>query len=45
MELKKGDTWHYDPLGIISRRRENIKASTYVHDPKPKIEWKASFDS
>lgn len=45
MELEKGDTCHYDPQDIIARRREKSKASTYAHEPKSEIEWKANFDS
>lgn len=45
MDFEKGDTWNYDPQGIIARRREKIKASTYVHEPRPEIEWKDNFDS
>ena len=45
MEFQKGDVWHYDPKGIISQRRKNIKASTYEHEPRTGVEWKANSDS
>lgn len=45
MEFEKGKIWHYNPRGIITRTREKIKASTYVYDPKPEVEWEGKFDS
>lgn len=45
MNFDLGDIWHYDPHGFISQRREKIKHSTYEHEYRPKIEWKANLDS
>ena len=41
MNFELGDVWNYDPHGVISQRREKIKASTYIHEHRPKIEWRA----
>lgn len=45
MNFDLGEVWHYNPHGVISKRRERIKALTYEHEDRSKIEWKYSFDS
>lgn len=40
-----GYVWHYDPHGIITKKRENIKASTYEHEYRLELEWKANLNS
>jgi len=45
MNFDQGEAWHYDPLSVISKRRERIKALTYEHKDRHEIEWKASFES
>lgn len=38
MNFKLGDVWHYDIHGIIAKKRERIKTSTYEHEDRPEIE-------
>lgn len=45
MNFDLGGVWHYDPHGVISQKREKIKASTYEHEYRPKIEWKDNLNS
>lgn len=45
MKFSLREIWHYDPHGGIARRREKIKALTYLHESKPELEWKYSIES
>ena len=45
INFELGYFWNYDPHGVIAQRREKIKSSTYEHEYRPQIEWKANHDS
>lgn len=38
MNLQPSFTWSYDPFGIISALRVQLKATLYNHTPRPKLE-------
>lgn len=46
-EMKFGlwEIFHYDTHGVISQRREKIKASVYLHQFKLEVEWKFNIES
>lgn len=45
LDFKLREVWHYDPHGVISSRRKDINASTYEHESRLELEWKANLDS
>ena len=45
MDLVLGKVWPYDPKGILSNRKRNIRSTTCVHDTRPFIEWRANLDT
>lgn len=45
MNFDMGDVWHYDRHGVIAKKREITKSSTYYYECRPEIEWKANLDS
>ena len=45
INFPRGDAWHYDPTGFITRRKKKIKSTTYDHELRALIEWKANYDS
>ena len=40
-----GKVWPYDPKGILSNRKRNIRSTAYFHETMPFIEWRANLDT
>ena len=45
INFPQGDVWNYDPKGFLTSRKNKIKSTTYMHEPRPLIEWKANLDT
>ena len=45
MDLLQGKVWPYNPKGVLSNRKRKIKSTTYVHETRPFIEWRANLDT
>ena len=44
MNLPQGEVWPYDPKGVLTNRKKKIKSTTYAHETRPFIEWRANLD-
>jgi len=44
MNFNLAEVYHYDAHGVITKRRESIKALTYEHEDRHEIEWKSNFN-
>jgi hypothetical protein len=38
LNLEQGETWQYDPFGIISSKRQEFQLTSYEHHRKPQVE-------
>jgi hypothetical protein len=45
LHLEKGESWQYDPLGVINARRLEFEITGYEHQSKPDLEQIKNLNS